>query len=79
MPRPVKNTLRLPSRSAVRPAMTSSEPNTMPYPMITQASSDFGSLGKDRSSAGKATLTIERSSDAMNAPSAVTRKTTRGR
>jgi len=30
MPSPAKKTRRLPSRSAVRPAVTSSEPNTMP-------------------------------------------------
>src|ERR1700722_4103897 len=61
---PAKNTRRLPSRSAVRPAMTSREPNTMPYPVITQARAERGSWGKDRSSAGKATLTMDRSSEA---------------
>ena len=43
--------------------------------MITQAKVARGSWGKERSSAGKATFTIERSSEAMNAPMAVTTKT----
>ena len=61
-------------RSAVRPAVTSSDPNTMLYPVITQARAARESWGKERSRAGKATFTMERSSDAMNAPSAVTTK-----
>jgi len=48
----------------------------MLYPVMTQVSSALESRGKARSSAGKATFTIDRSSEAMNAPRAVTRNTT---
>ena len=44
----------------------------MLYAMITQASDARDPWEKDRSRAGKATFTIERSSEAMNAPRAVT-------
>ena len=44
--RPAKNTRRLPTRSAVRPAMTSNEPNTMLYPVITQARAARGVVGE---------------------------------
>ena len=47
----------------------------MLYPVITQASDAGASCENERSSAGKATLTIERSSEAMNAPRAVTTNT----
>jgi hypothetical protein len=47
--------------------------------VITHASVARGSLGNERSSAGNATLTIDRSSDAMKAASAVTTKMTRRR
>src|ERR1019366_3987035 len=46
---------------------------------MTQAREACASWGKDRSSAGNATFTIERSSEAMKAPRAVTAKTTRRR
>ena len=45
--------------------------------MITQARLARESCEKVRSNAGKATFTIERSSEAMKAPSAVTKKITR--
>ena len=35
--KPEKNKRRLPSRSAVRPAVTRREPNTMLYPVMTHA------------------------------------------
>ena len=47
----------------------------MLYPVMTQASVARESPGNDRSRAGKATFTMERSSEAMNAPRAVTTKT----
>jgi hypothetical protein len=46
----------------------------MEYAVITQVSAAVVSPEKLRSSAGKATLTMERSSDPMKAPSEVTRK-----
>jgi hypothetical protein len=47
----------------------------MAYPVITHARAALVSWGNDRSRAGKATFTIERSSDAIKAPSAVTKNT----
>src|SRR4051812_41668782 len=72
---PDMNVRRRPRRSPVRPPTTSSEPNTIEYAVITHASDAWLAWGYDASRSGNATLTMDRSSAAMNEPSAVTTNT----
>ena len=73
------NVRRRPMRSPVRPPVTSSAPNTMEYAVMTHASDAWLAPGYDASRSGNATFTIDRSSAAMKAPSAVTANTTDAR
>ena len=65
---PPWNTRLRPSRSPVRPPTTSSAPNTIEYAVMIHDSDAELAAGYDASMSGKATLTIERSSEAMKVP-----------
>src|SRR4051794_1466784 len=77
--RPAVNIPRRPTRAPVRPPGTRSAPNTIEEPGITHAHDAWLACGYDASRSGKATFTMDRSSAAMKAPTAVTANTTDGR